>query len=241
METSYTILDPDAASFLQLHHFLEDYDGLRHLGTDCDPDAALNSILKLKPQVVFVNLCERPAESFGMVRELYQYTSQLPYFIGMSKTRDHAYDAIKLQFFDYWILPYNELEIRKTLNKLNRYLPAEPAAPVICLQSYKDFQYLGADEILYLQADNNTTDFILRDGSRVSAFKTLKTFEEQLPENFIRIHQSYILNRNYVSRINFGKNRCSLRHAQVEIPFSRGYRQNVDALRAELAGRSISG
>ncbi|WP_420845211.1 LytTR family transcriptional regulator DNA-binding domain-containing protein [Maribacter litopenaei] len=39
----------------------------------------------------------------------------------------------------------------------------------------------------------------MKDGTVVNAFKTLKTFEKQLPQNFIRIHQSYIVNTNYVS------------------------------------------
>ena len=114
------------------------------------------------------------------------------------------------------------------------------AAPTLCLQSYKDYQYLDTSEILYLQADNNATDFVMKDGRRISAFKTLKTFESQLPENFVRIHQSYILNRDYISRIHYGKNRCFLKFAKTELPFSRGYRTNVDSLKDILTQRALN-
>ena len=53
----------------------------------------------------------------------------------------------------------------------------------ICLKSYRDYQYLDTDEILYLKADNNTTDFYMKDGNTINAFKTLKTFEAKLPNN----------------------------------------------------------
>ncbi len=125
--------------------------------------------------------------------------------------------------------------------KIGKQFPAPQSNPVICLQSYKDYQFLNTGEILYLKADNNATDFFLKDGSRVSAFKTLKSFEQQLPSNFVRIHQSYILNQHYISRINYGKSRCTLRFGKSELPFSRGYRKNVDALKQSLSLKSLGG
>ena len=119
-------------------------------------------------------------------------------------------------------------------------MPNENASQTLCLKSYKDFQYLETDSILYLKADNNATDFIMKDGTTVSAFKTLKTFEEKLPKNFVRIHQSYIININYVSRINFGKSVCALKNGREQLPFSKTYRENVDGLKKILSKNTIS-
>lgn len=240
MAYSYGIIDSNAASYLQLEHFLEEYESFHCVANNATPEEGLNSILKFKPDLVFVNLQQNASSSFEMVRELFQYLDRVPLFIGMATSQDHAYQAIKHQFFDYWILPFNEFEIRKTLLKLQKGLPVPDTAPTLCLQSYKDYQYLKTDEILYLQADNNATDFILKDGSRISAFKTLKSFEKQLPSNFVRVHQSYILNRDYISRINYGKNKCTLKFGKAELPFSRGYRTNVDALKEILTQRALS-
>ena len=90
-----------------------------------------------------------------------------------------------------------------------------------------------------MQADNNTTDFILVDGIKISAGKTLKSFEKSLPKNFIRIHQSFILNRTYVSRINYGKNICSLKNNSQEIPFSKSYKTTIDELQILLSNNAI--
>lgn len=218
---------------------MEEYQELSFLEEFQSADDGLNAILKFRPDLVIMNLDQQAATLFEMCRELPLYLDNTPLIIGVANSTDHAYQAVKHQFFDYWLFPYNEYDIRKSILKLKKRFPKPEVAPTLLLQSYKDYQYLDTSEILYLQADNNTTDFIMRDGSRISAYKTLKTFEEQLPENFIRIHQSYILNRDYVSRIHYGKNRCFLKHVQTELPFSRGYRNNVDALKALLTQRAL--
>ena len=240
VEYSYLILDSEATSSLQLEHFLEEYNEFMYLGHATSADEGMNSILKFLPDVVFVRLNDEAKEYFHMVTELYQYVKQLPVFIGISRSKDHAYEAIKHSFFDYWLLPYNELGIRKSISKLRNHLPLERESNTLVLKSYKDYHYLDTDEILYLKADNNATDFFMKDGSRISAYKTLKSFEAQLPQNFIRVHQSYILNTKHVSRINYGKSICFLRNTTTHLPFSRSYKKNVENLKQLLSKNSIS-
>lgn len=240
VDFSYGIVDASATTSLQLQHFLEEYEGLQCVSQDATPECGLNSILKFKPDVVFVNLSQGASGCFSMVRDCFQFLDSQPLFIGLAGDQSYAYEALKHQFFDYWVLPFSEFEIRKTLLKLGKRLPEPAQAPTLCLQSYKDYQYLNTQDILYLQADNNATDFVLVDGTRISAFKTLKSFESQLPPNFVRIHQSYILNGDYISRINYGKNRCTLRIGKAELPFSRGYKGNVDALKELLTQKALN-
>lgn len=139
-------------------------------------------------------------------------------------------------FFDYWILPHNEFDIRKTMLRLRKLHPKQETPSTICLKSYKDYRYLDTKNILYLKSDNNTTDFFMKDGSVISAFKTLKSFEDKLPKDFIRVHQSYILNSRYVSRINYGKSICSLNYGrEEELPFSKTYKDKIDSLKEMLS------
>lgn len=240
MEFTYTIIDSDATSNLQLQHFLEEYGDFMCLGEARDEGDGLNAILKHSPDVVFVNLNENAYDYFIMVKELHQYIENIPIVIGISRSKEHAYSAIKNNFFDYWLQPFNEFDIRKTLLRLKKRMPKEEFSQTLCLKSYKDFQYLDTDEILYLKADNNATDFIMKDGTTISAFKTLKTFENRLPKNFVRVHQSYILNRDYVSRINYGKSICSLKNNKTQLPFSKTYKENIDGLKRIMSKSSIS-
>lgn len=236
MEYTYNIIDSDASSKLQLQLYLEEYEDLVCAEADTNASSGLNSILKYNPDLVLVNLGEDGMDYFQMVTELNQYMPNLPIIIGYAKSKKYAYNAIKSGFFDYWILPHNEFDIRKTILRLRKLHPKQDTPSTICLKSYKDYRYLDTNNILYLKSDNNTTDFFMKDGSVISAFKTLKSFEKRLPKDFIRVHQSYILNSRYVSRINYGKSICSLKYGEEEeLPFSKTYKDKIDSLKEMLS------
>ncbi|MDX1362847.1 LytR/AlgR family response regulator transcription factor [Arenibacter latericius] len=240
MGYTYTIINTDAKSNLQLQHYMGEYADFRCNGVETDSNEGLNTILKHTSDIVFVHLNDKAFEYFHMIMELHQYLSEIPILIALSTSKDFAYQALKNQFFDYWMLPLNELEVRKTILRLKMKLPKEKNPETLLLQSYKDYRYLNTNEIMYLQADNNTTDFFMKDGSTISAFKTLKTFETYLPPNFIRVHQSYIINTNFVSRINYGKRTCTLKYNKLHLPFSKTYSSNVEQLKQVLSKNAIT-
>lgn len=114
--------------------------------------------------------------------------------------------------------------------------PASPAKPlVICVKSYGDYRYIQATDICYLQADNNSTDIHLNSGEMITAFKTLKHFEGVLDYPFVRIHNSYIVNTDYVSRIHTGNAVCHIRDSANKLPFSKSYKENIDAMISTIA------
>ena len=106
----------------------------------------------------------------------------------------------------------------------------KPKSLVICVKSYGDYRYINANDICYLQADNNSTDIHLASGEMITAFKTLKHFEGVLKYPFIRIHNSYIVNIDFVSRIHTGNAVCHIKDTTTKLPFSKSYKENIDAV-----------
>ena len=106
---------------------------------------------------------------------------------------------------------------------------------VLCVKSYGDYRYIDARDICYLQADNNSTDIHLNNGEMITAFKTLKHFEGVLTQPFVRIHNSYIVNRNCISRIHTGNSVCYIKNTTVKLPFSKSYKANVDVIISDFA------
>jgi DNA-binding LytR/AlgR family response regulator len=106
---------------------------------------------------------------------------------------------------------------------------------ILCIKSYGDYRYIDTNDICYFQADNNSTDIHLNNGEMVTAFKTLKHFEGVLPHPFARIHNSYIVNRNYISRIHTGNAVCYIKNTTTKLPFSKSYKDNVDLIISEFA------
>ncbi len=101
---------------------------------------------------------------------------------------------------------------------------------IICVKSYGDYRYIQATDICYLQADNNSTDIHLNSGEMITAFKTLKHFEGVLNYPFVRIHNSYIVNIDFVSRIHTGNAVCHIKDSTTKLPFSKSYMENIDTI-----------
>lgn len=118
---------------------------------------------------------------------------------------------------------------------VQQVVPVVEQPLILCIKSYGDYRYIDANDICYFQADNNSTDINLNNGEMITAFKTLKHFEGVLPFPFARIHNSYIVNRNYISRIHTGNAVCYIKNTTTKLPFSKSYKENVDTIISEFA------
>lgn len=132
----------------------------------------------------------------------------------------------------------NDIEVKITPFTIEKPMtpPQQGQSLVICVKSYGDYRYIDSEEILYFEADNNSTDIHLNNGEMITAFKTLKHFETVLPPTqFLRIHNSYIINVNQVSRIHTGNTVCYIKNSTTKLPFSKSYKENVDLIISRIA------
>ncbi len=226
MLNSYSIIDSTSLIFNQIESsvFAEDF---LCLGIYTTYESALNGLLEHKPQLVFFHFNE--VIDLTLLAELYQYLDKLPYIIAINETKNNAYTALKLGVSDYLIFPLQSTEIRKSFLKYSKLTPQNNISK-LCIKSSGDHYFISLEDIVYLKADNNTTDFFLLNGTKITGFKTMKFYEHQLPFYFFRIHHSYIVNIHFVSRINLGKSNCYLMDNHYKLPFSRGYKSNIDTI-----------
>ncbi len=236
MQQTFYIIDNETDSINRLKSYFEDYPNYLCLGASTDYEEAMNTILKYSPDVILadIDVTIDGDSLFNFANAIYQYKKKLPTFIAMSAFKEKAYDVIKNGFFDILLKPLREFDLRRALMRYDKEYVDEPST-TLCLKSYKDYRFVDTDDILYLKADNNSTDFFMSDGKSVSGYQNMKHFEAILPSNFIRIHHSYIINMNHVTRIHFGKSKCTVKNVNAHIPFSRTYRDNVEFLKDVLA------
>ena len=214
-----------------------DFDEIVFNNVHEDEETALKIILKNKPQIIIFNIESNHINTTEFLFKVSQYSIDYPYFIALSSSKEKAYEAYKYNFLDFLLKPLTEFSFRKSILKYTKENPIKQKK-TICLKSYKDYQYLNIDNILYLKADNNTTDFYMIDGIIISAYKTLKVFENLLPKTFLRIHKSYIINRNHISRIHYGKHLCIINN-KYEIPFTKTFIANIDLINTALSKNNI--
>jgi DNA-binding LytR/AlgR family response regulator len=204
MQVSYIIIDNNETLTKEILNLFEYFPNYFCAGIVKDNKTIANQITKLKPQLVFIQIPTKSNESkslFQTIVELFQYTETIPYFVALAKTPDFALQAIQSGFSEYLTEPISMHHLGKSLFKFEKRTPKKWVTS-LCIKSYSDYQFVNLEDIVYLKADNNTTDIQLMNGKIINAYKTLKHFENSLPFFFLRIHKSYIVNINHVSRIH---------------------------------------
>jgi DNA-binding LytR/AlgR family response regulator len=223
---SYIIIDASSTLAPENNCFLE-FNELLCVGKSTTYEEAIDLILEKKPQLIFFNFSKEIP--LHLLLNIQQYVDKLPYVIALNSSEQSAYNALKHGVMDYVLTPYIDSELRKSVLKFIKFYK-DTSVEKLCIKSNGDYHFIPLDEIIYLKADNNTTDFYLQTGKVISGFKTMKYFEGQLPFYFFRVHNSYIVNIKFVTRINLGKFVCFLFDNMHKIPFSRTYRDNIDAI-----------
>jgi two-component system LytT family response regulator len=72
----------------------------------------------------------------------------------------------------------------------------------IAVPTAEGFELIYADQVIYCEASDNYTHFSLKNKTKIIACRTLKEIEEQLQgfPFFVRVHNSYLVNLNEVTR-----------------------------------------
>lgn len=258
MRYPYLVIDDSDDKIQETLQKVERFPDCFCAGTTKDLDDAADMILEICPAIVFLGINEKSKNDrpFSIITDLYRYLNVLPHFVIISDTPKFAFEAVKAGAFDYLLTPLNTAELIRTILKIRKLKPAahdtakEPpeASPQnftehvnkpdislqnndqICIKSYGDYQFIALNDVMYLKADNNTTDFFLQNGRKLTAYKTLKYYENSLPAHFYRIHNSYIINRNYITRISTGKSLCYINGNDLSVSFSKTFKDNIDAI-----------
>ena len=263
MNYSYIIIDDNKEGVLETKSIADCFPELTFLSSANNYSDGLNLILEYTPELVFLEIDPKNLDSnlsLALINELHRYLKVIPKIIVTTSKKDLAFEAIEHGVTDYLLKPLRKIDLIKLTLKLNRarvesevilnesishhetplfLAQQETVGPrqslTLCIKSYGDYRYIDAKDICYLRADNNSTDLYLYNGEMITAFKTLKHFEGVLSYPFIRIHNSYIVNRNYISRIHSGNSICYIKNSAVKIPFSKSYKANVDLIISDFS------
>ena len=137
---------------------------------------------------------------------------------------DYAIKALRVGAIDYLLKPILISELRIAVNKvLEIYTLNTKSFPNKKLKiTYEGGKsILDFDEILYLKGFDNLTTIYLTKNRKITVAKTLKHFEDELQHGFFRIHKSFIVNLQYVSKILTKENYFLELNEGTQLPVSR--------------------
>lgn len=143
---------------------------------------------------------------------------------------NYALDGFKVNAIDYLLKPVSFKDFQRSCNKIKRYLRPSVSVrddgKIIKVRADRKDIFILLSDITYVEA---LKDYMLihTNAGNIVTNCTLKHLSAQLPENdFIRIHRSYIVNRQKISAIGAG----FVMVGNKELPVSGSYRSEVKAL-----------
>ena len=91
------------------------------------------------------------------------------------------------------------------------------------VRSNRQTSRIRFDELLYIESLADYIQFHLENGTQVTSKEKISHMEKYLPDGFLRIHRSFIVNRSKIS--TFSREYVII--GEKELPISRSYKQEV--------------
>ena len=210
------IIDDETSSRNSLKQKLNNYcPDVMVIGECEDGETAIKVLAEKSPDIIFLDIEMPRMNGFTMLQQIERRNFEVVFVTAY----DHyAIKAIKYSALDYLIKPVEVADLKEAVSKaaakrkvsfvnerlnllLHNFLQDKKVHPRIAIPSMEGLQFIDTDKIIYLEAQSNYTCFYLLDHGKITVTKTMKEYEELLPSSvFIRIHHSYIINKNLVEK-----------------------------------------
>lgn len=171
-------------------------------------------ISQLQPQIVFLDIEMPRMDGFAMLQQLSDKKFHLVFTTAYDQ---YAIRAIRFAAFDYLLKPVDIEELRNTISKilstqgksdtgrklevLADNLQRNTALNKIAIPTLEGLLFFNVDDIIHLEAHSNYTVIHFTNHAKLTASRTLKEFEELLPnDKFFRPHHSHLINLTYLKR-----------------------------------------
>jgi len=171
-------------------------------------------IEKTNPDILFLDIELTDGYSFEILNQLNKHDFQIIFITGFNHL---AIQAIKLGALDYILKPIDDDEFCEAVEKAietDKNTAIEQLIKVssdffngskikrIVLKTADTHHIINEDDLMYCKSEGNYTTFYTKDGEHILISKTLKKTEELLSEPiFIKCHQSYLVNKFYISKM----------------------------------------
>ena len=212
---SAIIIDDENKGRLALRQKIADYcPDVEIIAEASNGQEGIEMIEKYKPQLVFLDIEMPRVNGFEMLNQLKDKNFHLIF----TTAYDHyAIKAIKYSAFDYLLKPIDIEELKHAVEKIkdtkadliknqvelleHNIKNPKVALNKLAIPTLEGLCFYNISDLIHLEASSNYTNLFFTDGKKVLASKTLKDFEELLPEDtFFRPHHSHIIILKFISK-----------------------------------------
>lgn len=210
------IVDDERIARARVKKLLEIHlDQINIIGEADNGTKAIQLINNKKPELIFLDIQMPDMSGFEMLSLL----SYQPKIIFTTAYSEYAIKAFENFTIDYLVKPISQDRFDKAIEKLTKLQGSTQAIDLVKLQELisqvpkkkESFSFavrkgerivlLDYEDITYFKAEDKYVNIYLNNSEVHITDKTLSDLDSILPQDFIRIHRSIIVNKTFVGEI----------------------------------------
>jgi two-component system LytT family response regulator len=199
------------------------------------------AVMKHQPDLLFLDVELPDGLGFDLLKKLSPVRFRTIFITGH---QEYALDAIKVSALDYILKPVDLEELSAAITKareifsheeeqlklfaLSENLAGKKVLKRIILRTANALQLISVSDIIRAEADSNYTHFHLTGGKHIIVSRTIKDYDTMLSgSGIIRVHQSHLVNLNYIDKYVRKDGGYLLLNNGSTIPVSPNLREKV--------------
>ncbi len=227
-------IDDEPESRKAITNILTDYcKDVTILGEADNVASGIKLIKETNPDVVFLDIQMPDGNGFDILESFDTINFHV---IFVTAFNQYAIKAIEFSAIDYLLKPLDPAKLLKAVEKLKNLSPKinqsservemllknKNNVSKIALPTLNGYRFVKVKDIIRCEANNNYTSFYLQTTEKIVVTRTLKDFESMLKDDsFIRVHQSHLINIDYVEQYIKGDGGTAIMSDGSEVEISR--------------------
>lgn len=207
------IIDDEKLARDLIRNFLLQYDTFEIIDECENGFEGIKSINEYNPDLIFLDIQMPKLNGFEML-ELIEVNHNIIFTTAYDQ---YALKAFDVNAIDYLLKPFSRDRFKEAVDKviyrinnhensivktsLPELISSDERLKRIVVKKNNKIIIIPVDKINYLKAEDDYVNIVTLDGSFLKQNR-MKYYEEHLPDSFIRVHRSYIVNLNEIKEIS---------------------------------------
>lgn len=207
----------------------------------CDGETLLNSIRAgERYELIFMDIEMAQVDGISAAREIRE-TDGSVLFIYISGYDQYLKELFEVEPFRFLSKPLNQEKFCQYFKEACHRIGETEAFYQFTFN--KEIRKVSLKDVVYFESRNRIIHIYLRDGSMTYFYGKLNAVEKELSDSrryFLRIHQSFLVNYDYITKMNYFNITISLNGAEILLKISEDRQKEVRRQLCEMAsGKAV--
>lgn len=195
-----------------LRKIIEKQEGFEVVAESGDFAAAISNFARYQPDVAFVDIDLKGESGMECARIMTSLNPEIKIIFATAHS-EYMANAFEIYAFDYLVKPFDVARVQRTLARIrdrmygakesteDRISQSDQLRDKLMIKGREQTTFINKDEIIFIERSDHMSRIITTTGEyKTSA--ALQSLEEKLAGGeFIRCHKSYIINLEYIAKI----------------------------------------